>query len=198
MNSRKIKKEGGRRKGWEGEGEGEGGHYPIKPSPLIVIKNSNMSNKIDYKPVEGTGVLSSSIYEDGNTVVLGASTHLALIEGGNKFAALEVLSVTNKDGHPCLFQKQDCEDGSFAVLAISALKTKKVYSANDVNSSRRLSGGMAINEILALEAGVEYKLSKTSDGFKKPFGWVEGDELVPNNSYRLTVVEPTSEPTANE
>lgn len=35
MNSRKIKKEGGGRKG---EGEGEGGHYPIKPSPLIVTK----------------------------------------------------------------------------------------------------------------------------------------------------------------
>ena len=35
MNSRKIKKEGGGRKG---EGEGEGEHYPIKPSPLIVTK----------------------------------------------------------------------------------------------------------------------------------------------------------------
>ena len=34
MNSRKIKKEGGGRKG-----EGEGGHYPIKPSPLIINKN---------------------------------------------------------------------------------------------------------------------------------------------------------------
>ena len=35
MNYRKIKKEGRGRKGGR---EGEGGHYPIKPSPLIVIK----------------------------------------------------------------------------------------------------------------------------------------------------------------
>lgn len=175
-----------------GKGESEGGHYPIKPSPLIVIKNSNMSNKIDYKPVEKTGVLSSSIYEDGNVIVLGASTHLALIEGSDKkFAAFEVGSAKNKNGDVLVLTEQPCEDGNFAVLAISALKTKKVFSAENVTSARRLSGGMNVSQILALEAGKEYKLVKNTDGFKKPYGWQEGDPLVQNHSYRL-------ESTANE
>ena len=154
-----------------------------------------MSEKIDYKPVVSTGVLSSSVYEDGNVLVLGGKTHLALIDGGNKFAALEVVKAVDKDGNPCLLSLQACEDGSFAVLAISALKTKKVFSANDVNSARRLSGGMSLSEILALEAGVQYRLTKkTEDGFKKPFGWKEGDPLQQNNSYRLEAVatEPTT------
>ena len=194
MNSRKIKKEGGRRKGWEGEGEG--GHYPIKPSPLIVIKNSNMSEKINYKPVEGTGVLTSSIYEDGNVIVLGASTHLALIEGGNKFAAFEVLNAKNKSGDTLVLQAQACDDGNFAVFAISSLKSKKVYSSEQVTSSRRLSGGMSIAQIMALEPNREYKLIKTADGWKKPYGWKEGEPLTVNNSYRLEAV--TSQPTANE
>ena len=185
MNSRKIKKEGGGRKG---EGEGEGGHYPIEPSPLIVIKNSKMSEKIDYKPVEGTGVLTSSIYEDGNVLTFGTSTHLALIEGGNKFAALEVINGQNKSGDTLVMSTQPCEDGNFAVFAISALKTKKVFSADNVNSARRLSGGMSIAQILALEAGIQYRLTKTQDGFKKPFGWKENDQLVQNNSYRLEAV----------
>ena len=155
-----------------------------------------MSEKIDYKPVEGTGVLSSSIYEDGNTLTLGASTHLALIEGGKKFAAFEVTGAKNKSGDTLVLQKQDCEDGNYAVLAISSLKTKKVYSANDANASRRLSGGMAISEILALKAGKEYRLTRSADGFKKPFGWAEGEPLVVNNSYRLEAVAPES--TTNE
>ena len=158
-----------------------------------------MSNKIDYEPVEKTGVLLSSVYENGNVVVLGGKTHLALIEGSDyKFAALEVTSSTDKDGNPCLLKAQGCEDGNFAVLAISALKTKKVFSANDVNSSRRLSGGMSINEILTLEAGVQYRLTKKQDGYKKPFSWKEGEPLQQNNSYRLeaVTVEPkVSEPT---
>ena len=159
-----------------------------------------MSEKINYAPVEKTGVLSSSVYEDGNVLVLGGKTHLALIKDSeSKFAALEVKGATDKDGNPCILTQQDCEDGNFSVLAISALKTKRVYSANDINSSRRLSGGMSISEILALEAGVQYKLTKTQDGFKKPFGWLEGDPLQQNHSYRLVAVEPTtSEPTANE
>ena len=170
-----------REEGWEG------GHYPIKPSPLIINKNK-MSSKIDYAPVEKTGVLSSSVYENGNILVLGGKTHLALIEGGNKFAALEVVSATDKDGNPCLLSAQGCEDGNFSVIAISALKTKKVFSADDINSARRLSGGMSIAEILALEAGIQYKVIKTPDGFKKPFGWKEGDPLQQNNSYRLEAV----------
>ena len=153
-----------------------------------------MSEKIDYEPVLKTGVLTSSIYEDGNILMLGASTHLALIEGGNnKFAALEVVSAKNKDGNPCLLQKQSCEDGNFSVVAISALKTKKVYSTDSINSSRRLSGGMNVTEILALEAGVEYKLTRTLDGYKKSFGWKEGDPLQENHSYRLEAVsQPTT------
>ena len=157
-------------------------------------------NKIDYKPVEGTGVLSSSVYEDGNVITLGGKTHIALIKGSeHKFAALEVTSATDKDGNPCLLSTQDCEDGNFAVLAISALKAKKVFSTNDATSTRRMSGGMSISEILALEAGAQYRLSKkTDDGYKKPFGWVEGDPLQPNNSYRLVTVEPVSKPTTNK
>lgn len=188
MNSRKIKKEGGGRKGVEGVGgEGEGGHYPIKPSPLIINKN-NM-NKIDYDPVIKTGVLSSSIYDDGNVIKLGEKTHLALVEGSeHKFAAFEVVSATNKDGSPCLLQEQDCEDGKFAVLSISALKAKRVYNSDQLTSNRRLSTGMSISEILALEPGVEYRLSRKDDGYKKPYGWQEGDPLSLNHSYRLEAV----------
>ena len=153
-----------------------------------------MSNKINYAPVEKTGVLSSSVYEDGNVLTLGGKTHLALIEGSeSKIAALEVVSATDKEGNPCLLNPQGCEDGNFVVFAISALKTKKVFSADDVKASRRLSGGMSISEILALEAGVPYQLKRTQDGYKKPFGWNEGEPLVPNHSYRLvTVAEPTT------
>ena len=156
-------------------------------------------SKINYEPVLGTGVLSSSIYEDGNVLVLGEKTHLALIESSDKkFAAFEVVSCFDKDGNPCLLQKQACEDGSFAVIAISVLKTKKVYSTENIASNRRLSGGMSITEILALQAGVRYRLSKTQDGYKKPFDWKEGDELVQNNSYRLEAVESTSQPTTKK
>ena len=155
-------------------------------------------SKINYEPVLETGVLSSSIYEDGNRLTLGEKTHLALIEDSeHKFAAFEVKSSYDKDGNPCLLSKQDCKDGSFAVLAISALKTKRVYSADDVNSSRRLSGGMSISEILALEAGVEYRVRKTVDGYKKPYGWKEGEPLVQNYSYRLQAVA-VSEPTTSK
>lgn len=181
--------------------EKEGGRtLPHKTLPINSNKNKNM-NKIDYKPVEKTGVLSSSIYEDGNVLTLGATTHLALIEGGNKFAALEVVSAQNKSGDTLVLNKQECEDGNFAVLAISSLKTKKVFSGETTTSSRRLSGGMSNSQILALEAGVQYRLTKTVDGFKKPYGWQEGDPLVVNNSYRLeaVTVEPTiSKPTTQE
>ena len=154
-----------------------------------------MNSKINYEPVEKTGVLSSSVYDDGNVLVLGGKTHLALIKDSeHKFAALEVCSATDKDGNPCLLSEQGCEDGNFSVFAISALKTKKVFSANDVHSARKLSGGMGVHEILALEAGVQYKLTRTEDGFKKPFGWVEGEPLQQNHSYRLEAVatEPTT------
>ena len=160
-----------------------------------------MSNKINYEPVEKTGVLSSSVYEDGTVLSFGERTHMALIkESDSKFAALEVKGATDKDGNPCLLNKQDCVDGNFAVFAISALKTKKVYSAAEVNSARRLSGGMSVTEILALEAGVQYRLIKTTaDGFKKPFGWKEGDPLQANNSYRLEAVAVQSpEPTTKK
>ena len=145
-------------------------------------------SKINYEPVEKTGVLSSSVYEDGNVLVLGGKTHLALVKDSEtKFAALEVVSALDRDGNPCLLTQQGCEDGNFAVFAISALKAKKVFSSEDVSSARRLSGGMSITEILALEAGVSYQLKRTQDGFKKPFGWVEGDPLQQNYSYRLEV-----------
>ena len=147
-----------------------------------------MSEKIDYKPVVNTGVLTSSIYEDGNVIVLGASTHLALIEGGNKFAALEVVSAKNKSGDILVLQTQPCEDGNFAIFAISSLKAKRVFSGENINSARRLSGGMSIAEILNLEAGIQYKVVKTTDGWKKAFGWKEGDPLIQNNSYRLEAV----------
>ena len=148
-------------------------------------------NKIDYAPVEKTGVLSSSVYDDGNIITLGASTHLALIEGSDsKFAALEVVACLDKDKNPCILNPQACEDGNFSVLAISALKTKKVYSTESITSARRLSGGMAISEILALQAGIQYKLTRTADGYKKPFGWKENDPLVVNHSYRLEAVTP--------
>ena len=151
-------------------------------------------NKIDYEPVIKTGVLSSSVYSDGVILTLGEKTHLSLIKDSkHKFAALEVIKATDKDGNPCLLAEQDCEDGSFAVIAISALKAKKVFSTEELNSAQRLSGGMSINEILALEAGKQYRLRKTDDGFKKPFGWVEGDPLKQNHSYRLeAVTTPTS------
>ena len=154
-----------------------------------------MSEKIDYKPVETTGVLSSSVYEDGNVLMLGASTHLAMIEDSDKkFAALEIKFAKDKDGNALILNKQSCEDGSFSVFAISCLKAKKVYTSELVTSSKRLSGGMNIAEILALQPGKEYRLSKTADGFKKPFGWAEGEPLVQNNSYRLepVAVEPQS------
>lgn len=153
--------------------------------------------KINYEPVMSTGVLSSSIYDDGNVLVLGASTHLSLIEGSEKkFAALEVKSAKNKDGESLVLTEQACEDGNFAVLAISCLKAKKVYSTEAATSSRRLSGGMSIAEIIALEAGKEYKLTKKTDGWKKPFGWQENDSLVVNNSYRLEpIASQSSQPT---
>ena len=155
-------------------------------------------NKVDYAPVEKTGVLSSSVYEDGTILTFGAKTHLSLIKDSeHKFAALEVVGATDKDGNPCILTPQDCEDGSFAVFAISALKTKKVFSADSITSTRRLSGGMSVAEILALEAGVQYKLTKTADGFKKPFGFVEGDHLQQNNSYRLEAVA-TTQPTTKK
>ena len=145
--------------------------------------------KVNYDPVKKTGVLSSSLYEDGNVLVLGANTHLALIEGSeHKFAALEVLSAKDKSGNAIVLQKQSCEDGNFAVFAISPLKTKKVFSEDSITSSRRLSGGMSIADIIALEAGKEYRIVKNEDGWKKPFGWTEGDPLVQNNSYRLEAV----------
>ena len=155
-------------------------------------------NKVNYEPVLGTGVLSSSIYDDGIVLVLGEKTHLALMKGSeHKFAALEVVSATDKDGSPCLLQEQSCEDGNFSIFAISALKTKKVFSEEVVTSARRLSGGMNVSEILALEAGIQYRLKKTPDGFKKPFGWQEGDPLQQNNSYRLEAVA-TSKPTTTK
>ena len=158
-----------------------------------------MSEKIDYKPVIKTGVLTSSIYEDGNILTLGASTHLALIEGGNKFAALEIINAKNKAGDTLVLQEQSCDDGNFSVFAISSLKAKRVYSSEQLTSNRRLSSGMSISQILALEPNREYRLLKTTDGWKKPYGWKEGDELVINNSYRLEAVaiEPTtvSQPT---
>ena len=153
--------------------------------------------KINYEPVKSTGVLSSSVYDDGNTLTLGANTHLALIEGGNKFAALEILSAKDKSGNAIVLQKQACEDGNFSVFAISPLKVKRVFSTGEVSSSRRLSGGMTIADILALEAGKEYRLIKTEDGFKKEFGWVEGDPLKQNYSYRLEAVT-TAKPTPKE
>ena len=148
-------------------------------------------DKIDYKPVEKTGVLSSSVYEDGTVLTFGAKTHMSLIKDSeHKFAAFQVIKATDKEGNPCLLQEQECEDGKFAVFAISALKTKKVFSTDNANSVRRLSGGMSISEILALEPNKEYRLTKTTaDGFKKPFGWVEGEALVANNSYRLEAVQ---------
>ena len=156
-----------------------------------------MNEKIDYKPVLETGVLSSSIYDDGNILVLGEKTHLALIKGGNKFAALEIISAKNKSGDTLVLQEQSCEDGNFAIFAISSLKIKKVFSEESQNSAKRMSGGMSIAQILSLEAGVQYRLTKTTDGFKKPYGWKEGDPLQANNSYRLEAVtvqnpEPTT------
>ena len=154
-----------------------------------------MNEKIDYKPVEKTGVLTSSVYEDGNVLTLGASTHLALIEGSDKkFAALEVLGAKNKIGNNLVLNAQGCDDGNFTVFAISCLKSKKVFSSELVTSSKRLSSGMAIADILGLEPNKPYRLSKTADGFKKPFGWKEGDPLQQNNSYRLEAVatEPTT------
>ena len=146
-------------------------------------------NKIDYEPVVKTGVLSSSIYDDGIILTLGEKTHLALIrDSEHKFAALEVVKAVNKDGSPCLLQEQDCEDGKFAVLAISSLKSKRVYSSDQLTSNRRLSTGMSISEILALEPGIEYRLSRKEDGYKKAFGWKEGDPLSINHSYRLEAV----------
>lgn len=157
-------------------------------------------SKIDYKPVEATGVLTSSIYEDGNTIILGALTHLALIEGGNKFAALEVINAKNKSGDTLVLKPQACEDGNFSVFAISSLKMKRVYSSEQVTSNKRLSGGMSIAQILALEPNKEYRLVKTADGFKKPFGWKEGDPLQSNNSYRLeaTVETKVTQPTTKK
>ena len=153
--------------------------------------------KINYKPVESTGVLSSSIYEDGNTLVLGEKTHLAMIEDSDKkFAALEVEFAKDKDGNTLILNKQACEDGNYSVFAISCLKSKKVFSSELVTSSKRLSGGMNIAEILCLQPGVQYRLTKAADGFKKPFGWVEGEALVANNSYRLEAVAP--EPTTKK
>ena len=161
-----------------------------------------MSEKINYEPVKKTGILSSSIYEDGIVLTLGDKTHMALIKDSkSKFAVLEVVNAVDKDGNPCLLPSQDCEDGSFAVLAISALKIKKVFSTDQLTSNKRMSGGMPINEILSLEAGVQYRLSKKEDGYKKPFGWVEGDPLVQNNSYRLDAVtteKPATQPTAKK
>ena len=151
--------------------------------------------KINYEPVLKTGVLSSSLYEDGNVLTLGAKTHMALIEGSeHKFAALEVLSAKDKSGNAIVLQNQSCEDGNFVVFAISPLKTKKVYSEDNITSSRRLSGGMSIADIIALEAGKEYRIVKNEDGFKKPFGWVEGDPLQQNNSYRLEAVAAQPQP----
>ena len=155
-----------------------------------------MNSKIDYAPVEKTGVLSSSVYDDGNILTLGASTHLALIEGGNKFAALEVINAKNKSGDTLVLSSQSCEDGNFAVIAISSLKMKRVYSSEQVTSTRRLSSGMSIAQILALEPNKEYRLTKTQDGFKKPFGWKENEPLQQNNSYRLEAV--TVEPTVTK
>ena len=146
--------------------------------------------KIDYAPVQSTGVLTSSVYEDGNILILGAATHLALIEGGNKFAALEIINAKNKSGDTLVLQEQPCEDGNFTVFAISALKVKRVYSSEALTSSKRLSSGMTIAEILALEPSKEYQLTKKTDGWKKPFGWKEGEELVQNNTYRLEPVTP--------
>ena len=157
-------------------------------------------DKINYEPVIKTGVLSSSIYDGGNVITLGGKTHMALIENSeHKFAALEVLSAVDKDGNPCILQEQACDDGNFAVLAISALKAKRVYSSEQVTSNKRLSGGMNVSEILALEAGIKYRLKKTPDGFKKPFGWQEGEPLQQNNSYRLEkVVIENPQPTTQE
>ena len=158
--------------------------------------------KIDYAPVEKTGVLSSSVYDGDNVLVLGGKTHLALIKDSeSKFAAIEVVKAVDKDGNPCILSKQGCEDGNFAVFAISCLKTKKVYSENDIKSSKRLSGGMSVAEILALEAGVQYRIKRTQDGYKKSFGWKEGDPLQINYSYRLeaVAVEPKdSQPTTSK
>ena len=152
--------------------------------------------KIDYDPVVKTGVLSSSVYADGNIVVLGEKTHLSLIEDSeHKFAALEVVKATDKDGNPCLLQEQSCEDGKFSVLAISALKSKRVYNSDQLTSNKRMSTGMSIAQILALEPGVEYRITKKDDGYKKAFGWKEGDPLVQNHSYRLeAVTQPQPQP----
>ena len=152
-------------------------------------------NKVNYEPVIKTGVLSSSIYEDGNIITFGGKTHLSLIKDSeHKFAALEVVGATDKDGNSCILNPQECEDGNFAVFAISTLKKKKVFSADNVNSTRRLSGGMNVSEILSLEEGVQYKLVRTKDGFKKPFGWTEGDSLQENYSYRLEPVVAVQSP----
>ena len=152
-------------------------------------------DKINYDPVLKTGVLSSSIYEGGNVITLGGKTHMALIKDSeHKFAALEVVSAVDKDGNPCILQEQACDDGNFAVLAISALKAKRVYSSEQVTSNKRLSGGMNVSEILALEAGIQYRLVRKEDGFKKPFGWQEGDPLVQNNSYRLEAIATVQNP----
>ena len=161
-----------------------------------------MNSKIDYEPVLSTGVLTSSIYEDGNIIVLGEKTHLVLIEGSDKkFAALEVINAKNKSGDILVLNQQPCDDGNFSVFAISCLKTKRVYSSELVTSTRRLSGGMSVAQILALEPNKEYRLTKTQDGFKKPFGWKENEPLQQNNSYRLeaVTVEPTvTQPTKNK
>ena len=154
--------------------------------------------KINYEPVEKTGVLSSSVYEDGNVLTFGTSTHLALIESSDKkFAALEVLGAKNKNGDNLVLNAQGCDDGNFTVFAISCLKSKKVFSSELVTSSKRLSSGMAITEILALEPNKTYRLSKTTDGYKKPFGWNEGEPLVQNNSYRLELVD-AQQPTVSQ
>ena len=156
--------------------------------------------KINYEPVKKTGVLSSSIYDDGIVLKLGEKTHLALIEGSDhKYAALEVISAVDKDGNTCILNEQSCEDGKFSVLAISSLKSKRVYNSEQLTSNKRMSTGMSISEILALEPGIEYRLTKKEDGYKKVFGWEEGDPLVQNYSYRLeAVAQPQPEPTAEE
>ena len=152
-------------------------------------------NKVNYEPVIKTGILSSSVYDDGTVLTFGAKTHMSLIKDSeSKFAALEVVSAVDKNGNPCILTTQSCEDGNFAVFAISALKIKKVFSSEQVTSTKRLSGGMSISEILSLEEGVQYKLIKQQDGYKKPFGWVDGDQLVVNNSYRLEPVAPQPTP----
>ena len=170
---------------------------PHKTLPINSNKNSKMS-KVNYEPVIKTGVLSSSVYEDGTILTLGAATHLALIEGSDKkFAALEIMMAKDKDGNNLVLNTQDCEDGKYSVFAISCLKSKRVYATEAITSQKRLSSGMSISEIMSLEAGKEYRLTKTIDGFKKPFGWVDGEELIQNNSYRLeaVAVDSVSQPT---